>query len=311
MKSKGWYWAIQLVLAVVVAWFVWKTLASHWTDFRSLSFSGRVRIPQIVAAAVAVWAAYALLVVAWRVVLRGWGAYLRLPSAIRIWCVSNLGRYLPGKVWSAAGLALLAQREGVPGWAAAGAAVVMQALAVGTGVAVVAAGSPGAATPASLTAALLVALAVTAVLVLPASVRLIRRLLGDALPLEPLPLSAVALGAGAASVGWILYGLAFWLLALGLVPQAAPPLLSAIGIFAAGYIVGLIAVFAPGGLGVRESVFFVLLTPLMGAGAAAVLTVASRILMTVTEVTAALGALAWVRGPRREERREHIEEQHG
>jgi hypothetical protein len=54
---------------------------------------------------------------------------------------------------------------------------------------------------------------------------------------------------------------------------------------------GLLAIFAPGGLVVREGVLFGLLAPLVGAGAALILVPASRLLLTATEVVAAGAAL--------------------
>ena len=60
---------------------------------------------------------------------------------------------------------------------------------------------------------------------------------------------------------------------------------------ALGYILGWLALFAPGGVGVREVVLIGLLTPALGGGGAVALSVASRILLTLTEVAAPLGAL--------------------
>ena len=79
---------------------------------------------------------YALLIVAWRMMLAGWGQRLDGWAAARIWTVSSLGKYLPGKVWAVAGMALMAQRAGIAPWAATGSAVVLQVLAIGTGAAV-------------------------------------------------------------------------------------------------------------------------------------------------------------------------------
>ena len=134
-----------------------------------------------------VWIAYGVLILAWRTVIAGWGQHLRVPAAVRIWCVSNLGRYLPGKIWSAAGLAVLAQREGVTGWVAAGAAVAMQVLAVGTGVAVVAAVAPGAATPTSLTVAGVCAVGAVVALTSKRSMAVLSGLTKGKITLEPLP----------------------------------------------------------------------------------------------------------------------------
>ncbi|MDH4351252.1 MAG: UPF0104 family protein, partial [Gemmatimonadota bacterium] len=63
------------------------------------------------------------------------------------------------------------------------------------------------------------------------------------------------------------------------------------------YVTGLLALFAPGGVGVREAVFIALLAPSVGSSGAIILGVASRLLLTLTEVLAALAGLA-MGGPR-------------
>jgi uncharacterized membrane protein YbhN (UPF0104 family) len=90
---------------------------------------------------------------------------------------------------------------------------------------------------------------------------------------------------------WVGYGVAFDLLLDGIVPNTEVPLILSIGVFAAGYIAGFLALFAPGGLGVRELVYIALLTPSIGAGAAVAVSVASRLLLTGTELVAALAGL--------------------
>jgi len=123
----------------------------------------------------------------------------------------------------------------------------------------------------------------------------VARLAGSADEFRPLPLAAVAESAGLSLASWITYGVAFWLLARGLGLPGALPLARAAGVFALGYILGLLALFAPGGVGVREVVLVGLLTPALGGGGAVALSVASRILLTLTEVVAPLCALLIMR----------------
>jgi len=101
------------------------------------------------------------------------------------------------------------------------------------------------------------------------------------------PLSALVVAGGANIVAWVGYGVSLWLLARGL--TAVPlPLSLAIGAFAASYLMGFLALIAPAGLGVREGVFILMLDRTMGTPAAVALAVASRLLLTLTELGAAL-----------------------
>jgi uncharacterized membrane protein YbhN (UPF0104 family) len=281
-------WGVQAALAVAIVGFAIRTLARHWEEFRSLDVTLAVDLVPLLLAVLTVMVTYALLIEAWRRVIVGWGQALPFGTAARIWCVSNLGRYLPGKVWSVAGLAVLAQRSGVSGWAATGSAVAMQALAVGTGAAVAALAVPGAVAGAQVVAALAITAGVVGLLVWPAPLARLVRAVRPGVEVRPLA-PAAALLAGAATVaGWVAYGVAFWLLGRGLLPGVPLPLPAAIGVFAGGYVLGLLAIFAPGGLGVRELVFVAILAPRVGSGSAVALAVGSRLLLTLTELGAAL-----------------------
>ena len=101
-------------------------------------------------------------------------------------------------------------------------------------------------------------------------------------------------------LNWGIYATAFWLLYLSFGEwrtflQVGPA-------FAAAYVAGYIAVFAPAGAGIREGVLVVLLQPIMAREAAVVLAVIARLWTTVVElVPAALLALGWRRSFKTEE----------
>ncbi len=284
-------WSLQGVLVIAVGFFVYRALARHWVEFRTLDVDLSLDPLVIVVAALTVWMTYLILIEAWRWIIVGWGQSLRRPAAARIWLVSNLGRYLPGKVWSIAGLAVLATRAGVKGWAATGSALAMQALAIGTGATVVAIAAPRTASPLQLAVAGVIAIAFVWLLVSPTVVARLVSAVWPKTEFKPLGFRAAVFAGFVTLLAWVAYGLAFWLLANGLFPLHTLDLRSAIGVFAAGYIVGLLAVFAPGGVGVREAVLVALLTPRIGPGQALALAVASRLLLTLCEVVAALAVL--------------------
>src|SRR2546430_17525297 len=70
-------------------------------------------------------------------------------------------------------------------------------------------------------------------------------------PLQPLAPSAVFAGTLLTVLSWSTYGAALWMLARGLIHDAPLPLTTAIGAFTLGYILGLLALFAPRGGGGR------------------------------------------------------------
>lgn len=284
-------WVGQAVLAAALIGFVGRSVFVNWTELGTLDLTFHVRPLWIVAAALMVWLTYGLLIEAWRRIILGWNQALDYRPALRIWCLSNLGRYLPGKVWSVAALAVLAQRAGVAGWASAGSAVVMQVIAIGTGALVVGVGAPGAVTPLALAGALCLAGLAIGALVWKPMLGYLVHLARPGAQFRALPVSAALLAAAATLTSWITYGIAFWMLARGIFDGVHLSAIQATGVFAAGYIVGLMALFAPGGIGVRELVFVALLAPVVGNGGALALSIAARLLLTGTEASAALVAL--------------------
>src|SRR5207237_7056069 len=110
-----------------------RVVLRNWAEGRWQALEWRVGPGWLLVGGLVVWLMYALLIVAWRTMLAGWGQRLDGWTAARIWTVSSLGKYLPGKVWAVAGMAVMAQQAGVAAWAATGSAVVLQVLAIGTG----------------------------------------------------------------------------------------------------------------------------------------------------------------------------------
>ena len=292
------WWGLQLVVAAIVARMIWVSVAGNWSQFRALHISMTPHAGWIALSLLVILLSFASSVEAWRRILSAWAQHLAFPAAARVWLLANLGRYVPGKVWSVAGLVVLAQRGGVAAWASAASAVAIQAVAIGTAVAVVAAVTPGAASPVRLAAAALIAVATIAALAWKRTARLVAGLVGVP-QIQPLSLVAVAQSSAFGVLSWVAHGTAFWLLARGLGLPGALPLSTAVGAFTLGYVLGILALFAPGGVGVREVVLISLLTPTMGAGGAVAWSLASRVELSLVEAGA--GLVAALTGRRKED----------
>jgi hypothetical protein len=297
--TRRWVWAVQAVVTLAVLWFVGRSIARNWAQFRSLHVVLAIQPGWIALSAALVLVTYAMQIESWRRIIGGWDQHIGFRPAARAWSLANLGRYVPGKVWSVAGLVVLARQAGVDPGPAAASAFVVQALALGTGAAVVAAATPHAAPPLRLVAAAAAGVGTIGILVWPPTARLLGRLVSNVASLGPLTTGAVLAGAFLTVLSWFTYGTALWLLARGLLPNAALPMAQAVGAFTLGYILGVLALFAPGGVGIRELVLVGLLSPSLGGGGAVALSVASRVVLTVLEAATALFTLPF--RPRPEE----------
>jgi hypothetical protein len=299
MSRRAWGTVIQVAVAAIVLAFLYRYVAANWDQVRHSGDALDIHAGYLAAAAAIVLCTYAMLIAAWDAVLRGWDQRLPYADAARIWCLSNLARYVPGRVWQIAGMAALAQRAGVSPWAAAGSSIVIQFVNIGTGVLVTAIFAPGFGHPVLIVVAGCVTAAGAAMLAWPAGAglasRALSRVTGRNIELRAVRPGALLLSAAVTSVQWVAYGFALALCVRGLTGQGIN-LTAAIGVFTGSYVAGLINVFTPAGLGTREIILVDWLTGQLHSPAAAILvTAGSRILMTATELLAALVVLPLAR----------------
>jgi uncharacterized membrane protein YbhN (UPF0104 family) len=96
---------------------------------------------------------------------------------------------------------------------------------------------------------------------------------------------------------WDVMGLAFWLTARALVNVPFSDLAFYTGAFMIAWLIGLIAVFAPGGIGVREAVLVGLLHKRIGTADAVLVAAASRAVLTIVDIAAAAVGAFLLRKP--------------
>ncbi len=288
----------QLALTVLVTWFVLERLGPGVGELRGLDPSlWRPNVPLLLASCALLLLAYFWSAALWgRIVVDLGGPTLSTFASIRLFMVANLGRYVPGKVWQIAGLAVLARRRGVPAATATGAAVLGQGIAlaaaalVGMGALL---GGPSALRRWGVPVAAALAAGVLLALIPPVFRHLARLWFRLARQEAPPGLGALhALRWLALFVAnWALYAFSFWVLAASF--GHASNLVPVASAFAAAYVLGYVMLFAPAGVGVREGALIALLTPYMGAAAAGVLAVVARIWTTAVELVPA--GVFWLR----------------
>ena len=287
MSRRGWLrileWAVGLlVLAAIARYLVreWDHLAARpWdVDWTLLGVGSTLVV-----------LAYSGFVLLWRHLVARLGGRLSVVDAHRVWYFGNLARYVPGKVLQLAGTAYLARAKGVSAVLTLGSMVVAQLFVIVTGLAITLVTLPGEAfpVPGGSTAGAAVAVGLAIVLVTPLFDRVHRLALGMAgrgqLRVHVPVRTRFGLLAGYLAA-WTVFGLGFALFVRAVADTAAGSLPSLIGICAAGYLAGWMAVFVPGGLGVREGMYALLLAELVSGPMAAAVAILSRLWLTAVEV---------------------------
>ena len=285
-------WALTCCLIAYLAWLVSR-------DWASLSrYAVRPEWPWILGACLAFVVNYGLMVEVWRRVLLSLGGVGPFGEFFRVTALSQMGKYMPGKVWTVAGRAALGDRLGC------GRGLVLASAAYDTYLGVVSAGlylalafvlvRPPYLDKTSAIIPWLVALvplflaALHPSLLRPA-VRLIFRR-SDELPY--VPFATLMVICCLHLVRWAGAELSFYLFARGVIGENLAPWRAFVGVTAASQVLGFVALFAPAGLGVREASFCAMLSASIPASAAALLALASRVWLTLMDLAMALAGLA-------------------
>ena len=286
----AWRRIVRTVMQFVLLLFLGGYLYVNWADYAHAFAQSAPEWELLALSSLLVLVAYAVLIQTWRQVVIAWGGHLTFPTAMRIWFVSNLGKYVPGKIWAIAAMGTLAQEQGVSPAAAMGSSVVVQLVNLVTGFGVFfIAGAHVMDVPAVFMVGV-VGLAVVlfgAPWLVPLGVRLLNTVTGRQVTLPHLPPSAIWWAAAGTALAWVLYGVAFYFFAAGMMDGSAPGTLGDwTAIFIGPYLVGFIAVFAPGGIGVREVAMAEALqrTGLAVGSVAALLVISSRVWLTILEI---------------------------
>lgn len=293
---------LQLTLAAIIVALVVRRIVAEWGAVTLALDQARPNWLALCASGLVVLATYAVLIETWRVVLRGWQHDIPFLDAARIWTISNLGKYLPGKVWSITALAVMSREYGVTAAEGATASVLVTLIntLIGFAVAIITGASLLRLSP---LVVIVIAVMAIAVLASPSALPTLGVVAGRVfkreIVLRPLD-HRVLLSAGALTcIAWLMYGVAFWLFTKGVLGAAPGALRDYVAVFAGSYLIGFVAIFSPAGVGVREGAMALALQRAgFAAGPAYLLVVASRLWLTALEVIPPLIFLAFVRRSR-------------
>jgi uncharacterized membrane protein YbhN (UPF0104 family) len=223
---------------------------------------------------------------AWRSLLADLGSKLPLPVAMRIFFLGQLGKYLPGSVWTVVAQADLGRDHSIPPRRTVAASVVGMGISLAAGLVLAVVTLPFAA-PGEVAqyAWVLLILPLLVVGLLPKNVDRLTHLLLRVLRREPpdheFTWRGVLIALGWQMTGWLVIGGEVFVLCWALHAPIGRSLLLALGGTALAWSAGFLAIPLPSGAGVREVVTIAILHPVLSVPSATVVALASRVIATV------------------------------
>ncbi|MCS5512542.1 flippase-like domain-containing protein [Curtobacterium flaccumfaciens pv. betae] len=294
---------VKWVAAVVaLAFLVW-SIARQWDDI-SRDFV-RLDAGTIVLGVAATIVALVANMLSWRAMMSASGFRVRLAAASSIFFVGQLGKYIPGGVWSIAAQAELGRAHGLQRTGSAVAALASMLVSMVTAavvgiVAVLLASSTGFATFWWLIPLIVVGLVCLTPPVLGRLIAVAFRILRRPAQDTTLTWTGTVKSLVWSLVMWLAYGVQATLV-LRVFGADSPTLFPvAVGAYAVAWLVGFVVVIAPAGIGPREGILVLLLGSVAGGSAPLALAVISRVFMTIGDVVlAGVGALLAARHRRK------------
>jgi uncharacterized membrane protein YbhN (UPF0104 family) len=250
---------------------------------------GRLHVYSLAGSIVAAMAAAGCMMLAWRALLADLGSRLPVLVAARVTFVAQLGKYVPGAVWSFAAHVELGHDYQVPRRRGAASVVVALAVAVAVGLLIAAVALP--LSSPTVARRYLVVLLVVPVIAVCLAPPVLHRLLNVALRIirqEPLDQRiswrGLARALGWTLLGWLLLGLQVWFLLADVAKDGYRSMLLAIGGYALACSVALVLVVFPNGIGARELLLVAALAPVLPGGAALAIALMARVVTTVSDL---------------------------
>lgn len=286
----------QILLIGALLYFIGDRIAGNWNEIKT--YDWHVNYPLLALSLVVMLMALFLMSVVLAAIFGTFSKSVSLAKAFKIAYLSQLGRYIPGKIWQVFGMIYLAGKEGISKTEAITSFALAQVFATPPAILIVClylifAGNLSLeAFDITVIGYALGAVVLISIIVLlkPSWLRglinyLLARFGKDTISFQIRKKSGGKI-LFTYFIGWNLYGLAFYLFLISVSDFPAGHYFEAVGIFCTAYLIGYWSILTPGGIGVREAVLVLLLAPYFSPGVAAAVVAFARLWSIVGELIA-------------------------
>ncbi|MGB9724469.1 MAG: lysylphosphatidylglycerol synthase domain-containing protein [Chloroflexia bacterium] len=287
---------VQVAALLAIAFFFGWFLSQNWEEVRTLSLQYDVRFLFLSFGLLGLF--FALLVLGWLQILRWMGFPRDALSGARVWFISQLGKYVPGKVLMAVSRVYLATQEGIAPPIGLLSLYMEILLLILAGLLLYLAIWPAWSTSGPYTWLGLAALPVGLALSYPPWLERMVNWILHRFRREP-----IRLGLHYGQVlrlllfyvaSWCVYGASQYCLIAAFFPLRVEAALPILGISSLSWVLGFLVLIAPAGLGIREGAQAILLAQFLPTPVAMVTPLVSRLLWSLGEGLGVLVTLVGV-----------------
>lgn len=283
-----WITAIRLLFVASVILFGWWSLQGEWPAV--LAAAGQVTAPRLMAAISLVLAGLLCTGIVWQRVLLGYGYRLPVLRGFSVFFVGQLGKYIPGSVWSLAAQGEMARRFNVPVRTTVATGLIFLYWNLTTATFLSAVLTLLGDIPVDVPTWVSITVAGTAVAAMaPITVTTLANKMAGTHNPHHTRLRDTSLLAPLMLLTWASYGVAMICVAPEgkLINSSGLGVTYSIAVFAIAYVLGVLVPLAPAGFGIREATLTFLLAPALGVPAAAAIALLTRAIHTIADFSIA------------------------
>lgn len=279
---------VKIFVILVIFYFLGTALYRNWSqiDFKQLHFN----VPLLIVSMFFLSGFYLMFAFGWKLILKELGVSLPFLKGLKIIFYSQLGKYLPGKIWAWAGRIYFCKQLGIPTSKTFLSMVLELALTTISGILIFLVAlliSPGFKTnihPFFLIIVVIMSFIIIHPKVLTRIINFFLRLIKKEQVRIELNFSQIFMIMAYYCIIWLCFGIAFYFLinSVTFITPSKIPIIT--GSFAIASTIGLIALFVPAGLGVREGILSLLLSNFFPLSLAILLSFLCRIWVSVGEL---------------------------
>jgi uncharacterized membrane protein YbhN (UPF0104 family) len=278
----------------IVFFFIFRNILKNYDQIRAFDWHFNYFI--ILLAFFSLFPPMLLLTALWRSILKRMGVNLSFKESFGIYFIGNLGKYVPGKFWQFFMMAYLAKDKGLSAATAFSSALVgqMLSLTAGTIVAFICLGVGAVKYITKFTYLVFLFALIFFLLFLFFKPRLIEKCVNSiATKLGRSPSFRLSFRASELliliflyALIWLSVGLTFFLINRSFTYVGFDRFFYMVGGFSAAVVIGFLALFAPGGIGVREGILVLLLSEgkIFPSSVASISAILARLVFTINEI---------------------------
>jgi len=284
---------LLLLIPVVIAYYLLKDIYRNWSLIKG--YAVKTNYFYLLLSYLSFVVANLFMTGIWFILLKKLKAVINLPSAISIWAVSTLGKYIPGKGWQFVGIVYIAKKLGINYDVSITASLMGQILTIIAGLVISFSIIKTHVAPVFVT----IFIAFSLIFIYPSFLNrvldLLRKWTGKNIVHVNLTMKDTLLVTFLYLLGWLVFGLSFNLLLMSIIPGWSFNIIQSAKVYVSSYLVGLFAIFVPGGLGIREGVMAYLLAKSTPGYMASFISVLARLVVTAAELTLTAFGLVYLR----------------